>query len=312
MRDGQRTPDAETRLASVVIPCYGQSRFLAEAISSALEQDYPNKEIIVVDDGSPDDTLQVASSFGDRIVYIRQCNSGAAKARNVGIQASRGEYVAFLDADDICLAGRLSMQARILDQDPRVGLVASDAHLIDPTGARCGLKSRVSGAPRRASDFRWETVSYCATTSSVMVRRECFESAGYFEESVGAHSAGGEDWLQWVRIAQGYPMVYLPLPMIGYRLHEANVTRLKEGLDHQNRLAARLAVGWDRFGAYPAHFRAKLLFYRFATGWRVEPKSEALRYFLQAVKADPRQLPYGFRVVARGLANSAGRWRSRH
>jgi len=106
---------------SVIIPCYNQARFLAEAIQSALDQDYPNKEVIVVNDGSPDNTREVAAAFGDRIIYIEQPNNGAAGARNAGIRASKGEYIAFLDADDVCLPGRLALQAAILDQ-----------HVLDP------------------------------------------------------------------------------------------------------------------------------------------------------------------------------------
>lgn len=292
---------------SVIIPCYNQARFLAEAIQSTLDQDYPAKEVIVVNDGSPDNTREVAAAFDERIIYIEQPNSGAAGARNTGIRASHGEYIAFLDADDVCLPGRLAQQAAILDQHPEIGLVATDAYLVDSAGHHLGLKSALSGTPRHADDFRWETVEYCATTSTVMARRQCFETCGYFEESVGEHSAGGEDWLAWVRISHDFPMVYLSTPTIKYRLHEINVTRFPESISRKNRLACHLAITWERFPTYPAHFRAKLLFYRFATAWRVEPKREALGYFLRALATDPTQLPYGLRVTRQGLTNTLRR-----
>lgn len=287
---------------SVVIPCYNQGRFLAQAIQSVLDQDYPDKEVIVVNDGSTDDTAAIASRFGDRIIYIEQPNRGAASARNMGIRASQGEYIAFLDADDVCLPGRLALEAAVLDRRPEVGLVAADAYLIDDSGRVLGLKSLISGAPRCPEDFRWETVEYCPTTSTVMVRRACFEVVGYFEESLVA----GEDWLQWVRISHSFSMAYVDQPLILYRQHGSNITRSIETIHRQNRIASHLAITWERFPEYPPHFRARLLFYRFATAWRVEPKRIALRYFLRALLTDPGQLPYGLRVIGRGLRNT---WR---
>lgn len=291
---------------SVIIPCYNQGRFLDRAIQSALDQDYPNKEIIVVNDGSTDDSHVVAARFGDRIIYI-ECpsNRGVASARNMGIRNSSGEYIAFLDADDMCLPGRLSLEAAVLDQQPDVGLVATDAFLIDANDRVLGLKSAISGAPRHHNDFRWETVEYCATTSTVMVRRKCFETVGYFEESLGG--AGGEDWLAWVKISHSFSMIYIDKPTVYYRLHTNNTSRSFEFLNRQNRLACHLAVTWDRFPTYPAHFRAKLLYYRFATAWHVEPKRVALRYLLRAFITDPTQILYGLRVIRRGFINTLRR-----
>ncbi|MGC8947353.1 MAG: glycosyltransferase [Anaerolineae bacterium] len=287
---------------SVIIPCYNQGRFLADAIKSVLEQDYPDKEIIVVDDGSTDETRTVAAGFGNLIKYLKQPNRGAASARNAGIRLAEGEYIAFLDADDICLPGRLSLEARVLDQRPGVGLVATDAYLIDGSGKILGLKSTISGAPKNPEDFRWETVEYCATTSTVMVRWKCFDLCGYFDEQF--RGGGGEDWLAWVKIAHDFSMVYLNEPLVGYRIHGSNVTRDVKFINRQNRLACHLAVTWEHFPTYPPNFRAKLLFYRFATAWRVEPKTVALSYFLHALVTDPTQLLYGLRVIRQGLTNA--------
>jgi glycosyltransferase involved in cell wall biosynthesis len=294
-------------LISVVIPCYQQAQFLAEAVQSALDPNYPTKEVVVVNDGSPDDTREVAARFGERIVYVEQANKGLSGARNAGIRAAHGEYVALLDSDDICLPGRLATQAAILQERPDVGMVASDALLYDGQQV-IGPKSAVSGQPKHPTDFRWETVEYCATPSTALIRRECFAAIGYFNERVrGGVGSGGEDWLLFVQLSLRYALVYQTFPTILYRLHPHSGTRNLEGVNAGNRQACQFAVNWPYFPDYPAAFRAKLLFYRFATAWRVEPRAAALRYLLRAIAADPAQLPYGTRVIRRGIANALRR-----
>ncbi len=294
---------------SVVIPCYKQVQFLGEAIQSALNQDVDDKEVIVVNDGSPDNTRQVAAAFGDRIVYIEQPNRGASAARNAGVRAAQAEYIAFLDGDDVCLPGRLRIQSQVLDRHPDVGIVASEAYLYDGTH-RLGLKAELSGRPKHPDGFRWETVEYCPTTSTAMVRRECFQTVGYFDERVrGGIGSGGEDWLFFVRQSLRYEMIYLDQPMILYRVHGDSSTHDINGLNAGNRLACARAVAWERFTEYPAHFRARLLYYRGATAWRVEPKYRAFSYFLRALATDPRQVGFGLRVMRQGLTNTLQRRR---
>ena len=108
---------------SVIIPAYNYARYLAEAIDSALGQTYAPLEVIVVDDASTDDTPRVLAAYGQRIRAIRQPNGGAGAARNTGIAAARGEYVAFLDADDVWLPRKLELQMALFDADPALGLI---------------------------------------------------------------------------------------------------------------------------------------------------------------------------------------------
>lgn len=290
---------------SVIIPCYNQGRFLAEAIQSALDQDYPDKEVIVVNDGSPDETRTVAQAFGEKIVYQEQANRGLAAARNAGIRVVRGTYIALLDSDDVLLPGSLSVRAHYLETHPEVALVCGDALLFDGAGTH-GLKSDWSGEPRHPANFRWDTVEYCATPSTVMLRRSCFDRVGGFDEGL---RTAGEDWLFLVQLSCYYNLVYLNQPLIRYRIHSQNATRDVGQVNTQNRYAVAQVVEAPNFGEYPAHFRAKLLFYRFATAWHVEPKSSALRFFVRAVATDPSQLPYGLRVIRQGLTNTLKRRR---
>jgi len=292
-----------TPLVSIIIPCYNQARFLAEAVQSALDQNYPSKEVIVINDGSPDNTREVAAAFGKQIVYIEQENRGLSGARNTGIRAARGEYIAFLDSDDLYLPGALAAQAEYLNAHPQVSMVCGDALLYD--GQRTfGLKSARSGRPQNPANFRWETVEYCATPSTVMVRRPVFNRVGLFDEHL---KNAAEDWLMWVRISLHFNMAYLDQPLIYYRVHDRNATQNVERINRGNRYAVAAVVGSPDFAQYPAHFRAKLLFYRFATAWRTEPKIRAIGFFLRALRTDPTQLPYGVRVLRQGIANTLQR-----
>jgi glycosyltransferase involved in cell wall biosynthesis len=297
---------------SVVIPTLNRARLLAEAIGSVLAQDYSAKEIVVVDDGSTDDTAAVVARLAQStpvpITFVQLEHQWIVRARNAGIRAARGGYIAFLDSDDRLLPGSLTARAAYLDQHANVGLVCSDAEVINAAGEVVGLKSVLTGKPRYRNNFRWETVEYYATTSTVMARRECLEAVGLFDERI---TRSAEDWHLWVRLAGRYDLAYLDQPLAAYRVHAGNDSRAHDEINRANRLAAALVVEAPEFASYPPSFRAKLLFYRFATAWRVEPKPVALRYFARAVAADPRQWRYGARVIRQGLRHLWQRWRGR-
>ena len=118
----------------MIIPAYNSAFSLRAAIQSVLDQSYSEFEILVIDDGSTDDTERVARSFGDQISYFRQENRGAGAARNHGIARSRGKYVAFLDSDDLWLPTKLEEQIPMLDRDAELGLVYTDWAVVPDQG----------------------------------------------------------------------------------------------------------------------------------------------------------------------------------
>ena len=286
-----------TNFVSVIIPCFNQAHFLKEAAESALNQDYPAKEVIVVNDGSSDGTRDVAAGFGKAIIYMEQSNRGLSAARNTGIRASKGDYLCFLDSDDVLNPGSISARACFLDAHPETGMVCSDSLLFSDSGPK-GLHSEIIGLPRNLENFRWETVEYCAKPSTVMVRRYCFEKAGYFDESL---VCGGEDWLMWVRFSLYFDMAYLNTPTVRRRIHQGNASFMTNKLDLANRQAFDLAVRYERFPEYPAHFRSRLLFHRFAAAWRTEPKRAAIRYFAEALRTYPPGIFFGLGVIRKGM-----------
>src|SRR5438132_1599837 len=121
---------------SVVIPVYNGERYLADAIQSVRDQTYQNFEVIVVDDGSTDGSADVAQRFGEAIRYVHQANGGVCKARNAGIAAARGAYIAFLDQDDLWLPDKLAAQVTYLDSHPEVGAVYCQCQVMGNTELR--------------------------------------------------------------------------------------------------------------------------------------------------------------------------------
>ncbi len=287
---------------SVIIPTYNHAQYLGEAIESVLSQDYPDMEVIVVNDGSTDNTQEVSSRYHGKITFIEQPNGGCSTARNAGLNVASGEYIAFLDSDDSLLPGSLLVRAQYLDNHPEVGMVCGDViEMYNERDQR--LKSLRINPPKKPGNFRWETIEFCATTSSVMVRKPCFVKTGNFETTLRQ----GQDWHMWVRLALHANMVYLTLPLAFYRVHQSNVTLDIARVNHYNRIASRLIVDAPYFKDYPSHFRAKALYYRFATAWRVEPKHAAFRFLLRAVMTDPAQIPFGLHVIQLGIKKATGK-----
>ncbi len=222
---------------SVIIPTYNRARLLARAIRGVLSQTAADCcEIVVIDDGSTDNTADVVAEFGGRVRYLRQENAGPAAARNAGIQAGGGEFVAFLDADDTWLPDKIERQLAALQGRPEVLLVAGPAldRLADgslhvrPT-APVATAAPVDFAPHLFED------NFLATTT-VMVRRSGLEEVGLFRPDLPQ----SEDYHLWVRLAGRGPGVLLDRPVAIYTADDPrSLTRNRLEL-----LRANLRVRW--------------------------------------------------------------------
>lgn len=191
---------------SVVIPTYNLARFLPEAVASARAQSWPDLEIIVVDDGSTDDTPEVLerlSREGD-LRCIRQENAGASAARNRGIREARKSWVAFLDADDFWLAGKLAAQFEALDGKPSAAFSYTDARVRRADGSEgdvaCGTAGRLLPQMLAGNLF---------ATPTALVRRDCFDAVGLFEPRLRT----GEDWDMWMRLAAHFDCARVTRPL---------------------------------------------------------------------------------------------------
>jgi glycosyltransferase involved in cell wall biosynthesis len=209
---------------SVYIPTYNYGRFLGEAIQSVLDQTFQDWELIVVDDGSTDNTREVVEAFDDpRIHYVYQENQGNPAARNTALRLVRGEYVACLDGDDIWLPEKLAKQVAQLDAlPPTVGLVYSDLYVFnDGDGAITGrfLRGRRPPRGRVLAQLLPERSAFIVDTVA-LIRREVFDEVGLYDESLHTY----EDWEMWVRIANSYEVETLDEPLARFRRHASSLS----------------------------------------------------------------------------------------
>ena len=182
---------------SIIIPTYNREKFIGRALESVLAQTYKDYEIIVIDDGSQDQTRDVVRQYGGNIKYVYQQNGGSSSARNRGIQESTGEYIAFLDSDDIWIPEKLAIQVEILDKNKSIGIVCSRMPIFDKEGKQIGFKPQEHiGKDFIALITHWGDLP----TSTVMTRRECFDKVGLFDTSLKTI----QDFDMWLRIASRY------------------------------------------------------------------------------------------------------------
>ncbi|MEW6651145.1 MAG: glycosyltransferase, partial [Chloroflexota bacterium] len=209
----------KNELVSIIIPAYNQGHYLPGSIQSCLDQSYSDFEIIVVDDGSTDNTRFVVESFTHpSIKYIFQANKGLSGARNTGIRHSSGVFLTFLDSDDQFLPEKLSLLVDEMRRNPNLGFVAGQAMLIDQNGKTL-TNSFDSQLPAPLCQLALGNPFH---VGSVLVRRIWQEKIGFFDE----HLRSYEDWDFWLRLAlANCPMAVIPNPVSLYRFHTAQMTR---------------------------------------------------------------------------------------
>jgi glycosyltransferase involved in cell wall biosynthesis len=215
---------------SVVIPTYNYGRFLRDAIDSVLAQTYPALEVIVVDDGSTDDTPQVLAEYGDRIRVICQKNEGAGAARNAGIAAARGEYIAFLDSDDIMKAQKLERDMARFEGDPGLGLVHCGAESFDHAGKTLSVSLTGLEGWVALDLLALDREVIAASGGGIVVPKRVAEEVGGFDPRLQR----SEDWDFCYRVAVRYRVAFVPEVLVRYRLHgqgsHLDIPRMEDGM----------------------------------------------------------------------------------
>ena len=207
---------------SVIVPVYNGARFLSDCISSALHQANADSEVIAVNDGSSDNSLDILKTFEPRLQIINQENSGPAAARHRGVIASSGEFIAFLDQDDVWDKNKLERQLNVFRQYPEALAVYCDHRSIDENGNVVG-NSGALHYPRGSGQILRYMIrgSMVLTASLVMTRREAYDLAGGLDVN---HSYWADDFDLWMRIAAQGPFLYQLETLVSYRRHSHNTS----------------------------------------------------------------------------------------
>jgi hypothetical protein len=207
-------------LVSIVIPTYNHARFIAQAVQSALRQTHAALEVIVVDDGSTDDTQAVLAQFAGRITVLCQQNAGVCAARNNGLAHSHGTYLLFLDSDDVLHPEAIARKAALLDANPKAALAYSAWHYLDESGA-CVL-NEVHPKPAGDPLSRLLLRSLGFPPGNALLRRSTLEDAGAWDTSL----SGAADTDLWIRLAYaGHAFAYSGVVLFGYRLVQNSMSR---------------------------------------------------------------------------------------
>lgn len=280
-------PSAAPRV-DAIITCHNYGRFLGEAIESVLGQTHPNVAVVVVDDGSTDDTAAVAARYAERGVrYVHRPRGGAGQARNAGLEVTSAPLVAFLDADDAWLPHRVAVGVAQLERHPEAALVAAHAFACDEAMRPSSIVHALRG-PSCASVFHELLIhNVVLNPSSVLIRRAALDAAGGFSELPVA-----QDWDTWLEIAKRSPICFADEVVALVRRHTNGITprtgrtRIDVQLGVVDRHLHEVRPAWKRpllrrSAASAAHLHAGL------GSAILGHKRVARRYAIEALALDP-------------------------
>ena len=235
---------------SVVIPCFNAERYIVAAVRSVLAQDWPDLEVIVVDDGSSDRSAELVRDTFPEVTLLRQTNQGVAAARNLGIRHSQGDWIAFLDADDIWLPGKLQAQWQLLSTQPTARMAYSAWHVWSSTEPSPSpeyvdeVLSQSVNTDRWAGPSGWiypHLLLDCEVwTSTVLAHRSLFEEVGLFDTALRI----GEDYDLWLRASRVTAILRVPRPYALYRLHPTSITTTVPETNYRELVVSRALARW--------------------------------------------------------------------
>jgi glycosyltransferase involved in cell wall biosynthesis len=269
------SPAADSPLVSVIIPAFKAAHTIGRAVDSLLAQTRRPDEILVIDDGSPDHLGSVLASYGERLLLIRKPNGGAASARNLGLERSRGQLIAFLDADDYWLPAKLERQLRILKEHPDVGLVAARYYHEWPNSARQLCQGDWPEFYDRVLTPAGERAFAVATqvwTSSVLVRRSVLGDHRFDDRLKTA-----EDVDLWARLVLTSSVYLVAEPLASYVLTAESLSRSDVAGDSRNMLQV-VRRNAALLGPDGLHWWEAKLYRQWAAGHLGEQEAKAALY----------------------------------
>ena len=270
----------ERPLISVIIPTYNRAHFLREAIDSVLTQTYKNLELIVVDDGSTDNTSEIIRKFTDkRIDYICEGHGGTSAARNRGIRKANGSYIAFLDSDDIWLPEKIEKQLKIFQESKlNPGVVYTGIQYIDSHGNKKKQKKLSNHRGKILKQLLRKNIAGIGST--ILVKRECFEKCGLFDESLPSRV----DLDILIRICQHFTADFVPEILCLTRIHDERITA-----DITGKIKSR-EILFEKIYPYLKRYRILLAKYLYETGklyLKIGNTKKAKEYIVRSLKVFP-------------------------
>jgi GT2 family glycosyltransferase len=277
------SPARPSPLFSVVIPTYNRAGKAVRAIESVLAQTLTDYDIWVIDDGSTDATAERLAPYLDRIHYIRQANSGVARARNRGIQESSGSYIALLDSDDCWSPHKLESFFTAIQAHPQAGLFYSQYEVVDETGRRLWVdRSRAVAGRAYSTLLKGDFLA----ASSAVIQRACLETVGTFDPAM----VPCEDWDLWLRISRSATLLLVPEVLVFFE----HTQQAKETSNTHAWLAAHDRVIEKAFAADSTlgeadrrTVQANLAYVKGRVCLQANAEREALGYFRQAASIQP-------------------------
>lgn len=274
-------------VCSIVIPTYNHAKYIERSIHSALDQTHPSVEVIVVDDGSSDDTADRVGKYLDRIIYHRKENGGLGAARNTGIDLSRGRYLQFLDADDTIDPQKLELQAAVLDNDQKIAVVYSDCRCVD----EAGREVEDASYPLAAAEDPLPILLRRSLSGvhAHLARRQAIVEAGMFDTSRFAQ----EDWELWLKMAiRGNGFKYIPGNLAYYDRVGSRITTHTALMYKRTRHMLEKYLADPDFLKLDDSLKDSFVSYQnfllatrsYNNGWWKRSRG----HFLKAIKADPK------------------------
>ncbi len=288
-------PIAIAPLVSVIVPAYNAAQFITHTLESVARQTYRNLEIIVVDDGSTDDTAAIVRSFAardPRVLLIQQPNAGVAAARNAAIKAARGAFIAPVDADDLWKPEKIERQMRCLLANDRLGLVYTWWEHVDEDGRvipRTDYLGRAKplSAPRGMVLHDLIEKNVVGNASTPLMRKEYVLEAGGYDPGLHARNAQGcEDWKLYLALAERYEFDVVPDYLVGYRQAQGRMSKNHDAMQRSCELVLN-----DVRRRHPeideSVFRRNVTSFNL---WLIASDTSAITPLLTALRKDPRCL----------------------
>lgn len=281
--------DENMEKISVIIPTYNYGHFLQDALESALNQTYKNIEVIVVDDGSTDNTQQMLKPYEGRIINIYKKNAGLSAARNTGIEHASGEYIAILDSDDVWHKDKLRKQLKLFENDSDLGVVSCYATQVDnDLNFQKEIIYDEYISPEECSRALAKK-NIISGGSSALIKAECFDKVGHFDETLNS----AEDWDMWLRINQFYTITHVKESLVSIRSGSDNMSSIKHAkrmLDNEIKVIQKQLDNNALFKRYPGLGQEALSYRHFCAAWAYwqgHENGRALKHILKSFWIHP-------------------------